>query len=257
MGVAHGVDAADLRAYNWPYQGKMRPGERLSVWVDPIVYDWIRSGPPLSFEEEGSVIRRGGISVGPPDAGRLINGVQIPEGDGYRLRFPESAYGSTHAVTQLVSGMRAFRDATSWTGEIAIGAMSRSRGGPLGSHASHQSGRDVDIRLPRRAGVSSWASLTPSRVDWTATWDLVVALASVDTQVIFLEYKAQRRLYRAAVASGASAEALDALLQYPRGSHARRGLVRHADGHDKHLHVRFGCGPCETECVEQSMGEQP
>ncbi len=40
------------------------------------------------------------------------------------------------------------------------------------------------------------------------------------------------------------------IVQYPRGRAAHRGLVRHEPLHTQHLHVRFGCGPCEVECIE-------
>ncbi|MEM6295330.1 MAG: penicillin-insensitive murein endopeptidase [Myxococcota bacterium] len=244
LAQANGVSPSDLRAYNWPYRGKMTPGSELTVYVDPILRDWIAAAPA-----DGERVRRGAVGVGSPDEGTLLNGVQIPKGDGYWLRLPRSAYGTTHAVTQLLEAIDGFREETPWTGTLAIGSMSGPRGGPLGHHKSHQTGRDVDIRLPRREGVSRYAELRPRRVDWTATWVFVQALARVDTQVIFFDYKRQKYLYRAAKAAGASDEELAALVQYPRGSYARRGLVRHYPGHEKHLHIRFGCGPCEVSCA--------
>ena len=66
----------------------------------------------------------------------------------------------------------------------------------------------------------------------------------------WLPYGAQRRLYKAAKHAGASEEELDMLLQYPRGSAANLGLVRHAPGHEGHIHVRYPCGPAEPECAD-------
>jgi murein endopeptidase len=63
-----------------------------------------------------------------------------------------------------------------------------------------------------------------------------------------LDYACQRRLYQAAQALGVSDELLAATLQYPRGSAASLGKVRHAPGHEGHIHVRFACGPAEPEC---------
>ena len=81
----------------------------------------------------------------------------------------------------------------------------------------------------------------PRRVDWTAAWEFVLALAEVDTQVVFLDYKRQKYLHRAAKAAGADEDTIREMLQYPRGSYARRGLVRHYPGHEKHFHPRhFG-----------------
>jgi murein endopeptidase len=127
--------------------------------------------------------------------------------------------------------------------------MSRQRGGEVGGHLSHQTGRDLDIRLPLRAEIPQGLSPTPRRVAWDVTWELVQAFASgPSVQVIFLDYGSQRRLYKAAKAAGASEQTLDAMLQYPRGSKASLGLIRHSPGHEGHIHVRFGCGPAEVEC---------
>ena len=96
----------------------------------------------------------------------------------------------------------------------------------------------MDLALLRRPDVPAWREIRGSRVEWSAMWQLVLALSEVDAMVIFLDYQAQRRLYRAAVAAGASEAELDALIQYPRGYKASRGLVRHASGHEHHMHVR-------------------
>ncbi|HWB77454.1 MAG TPA: penicillin-insensitive murein endopeptidase [Nannocystaceae bacterium] len=241
---AHGVDSHDLRAYNWPYRDKMREGNALTIWIDPIVHDWVRGA------KADESIARGGIAVGAPDDGMLLGGVVIPEGEGYKLRFPDAAYGSSHAVGEFVRALAWYRERTAYGGTIAIGAMSRVRGGPLGGHSSHQTGRDVDIALPRKVDVPSWMELTKRRVDWLAVWDLAVALAEVDTAVVWLDYALQEELYRAARDSGVPKDELRRIIQYPRGHAANRGLVRHEPGHATHLHVRFGCGPCEVECIE-------
>lgn len=250
VAVRHGVSSSDLRAYNWPYRGKMSPGTELKVWVDPIVFDWIATRIPVLPAEGSTQLRLGAVGVGTPDHGTLLNGVSIPKSDHYRIRFPNSAYGTTHAVQQVVTSFAAFRKNSGFTGEISVGSMSTPKGGLLGHHRSHQTGRDLDVRLPRKAGVPRYVSLAKARrVDWLATWELVKAFAHSDVVVIFLDYKRQKYLYRAAKADGASEQELSTLLQYPRGGYARRGLVRHFDGHDKHMHVRFGCGPCEPACL--------
>lgn len=241
-----GVDSWDLRSYNWPYGKKMRPGTVLQAYIDPILRDWIENGDTPAGESAD--VRRGAVSVGPPDQGSLLNGVRIPDGRGYMLRYPKTAFGTTHAVRQVVKAFEVFVDSTNYGGKVLLGSMSSAKGGPLGQHKSHQTGRDLDIRLPRRVGVPGYLELTAKRVDWRATWDLVKALAQTDVVVVFLDYKRQKQLHKAAVASGATPEEL-ALIQYPRGSYSGVGLVRHYSGHDQHMHARFGCGPCETECV--------
>jgi murein DD-endopeptidase MepM/ murein hydrolase activator NlpD len=251
IALRHGVDPKDLRAYNWPYRGKTAAGSKLHVWIDPIVHGWIAAGPDPVEAADAGEIHRGAVGVGTPDGGRLVNGVRIPDGPGYELRLPRSGYGTTHAVEQVVAAMATFHETTRYGLLVELGAMSRAAGGDIGTHRSHQTGRDLDIKLPRREAVPSYVELTPRRVDWTVTWELVRALADTDVSVIFLDYDAQKRVYRAAKDAGASKEELARTLQYPRGRAANRGIVRHIDGHTQHMHVRFECGEYETECCDR------
>lgn len=252
VAVQHGVDRRDLRAYNWPYTGKMKPGSELIVWVDPLVYGWIQEEPPV-FGSGAPELRRGGVGIGSPDDGKLLNPVEIPERPGWDVRFPDSSYGTSFAVEKLVEGLQAFVDTTKWKGTIRLGSMSSSVGGRIGHHKSHQSGRDVDIRLPRREGVPRGIPLTTRRIDWFVAWELVKALAEHDAVVIFLDYPQQKRVYNAAKAAGVSEAELE-LLQYPRGRYNKVGKVRHFPGHDRHIHARYACGPCEVECSRSRTG---
>lgn len=249
IALRHGIDSRDLRAYNWPRKGKMQPGSLLKIWVDPVVYDWVAAGPDPVPLDRAHALRRGAVGIGATASGILRNGLRIPEVEGIHLRLPKSAYGTTHAVEQLVTAIEHFHARSDYPLPVELGSMSLPRGGRIGDHKSHQSGRDVDIRLLRRPDVSTWKPSKGSRVQWYAVWQLVLALSEQDVMVIFLDYKAQRRLYRAAKEGGATDEQLAAMMQYPRGSRVSRGLVRDSPGHDTHMHVRFGCGPYETECV--------
>lgn len=248
IALRHGVDKRDLRSINYPWKGKLVPGNVLELWVDPVVRDWIEAGDDPLPDDDAIALRRGAVGIGPPDDGWLINGVRIPKGDGYRLRLPKSAYGTSHAVAQILIGLSIFRATTDYPLELQLGAMSRPRGGALGHHLSHQTGRDLDIRLPRRRDVASWTTLTMRRVDWLATWALIEAMLQTDVTVIFLDYAAQKRLFKEVKGAGIDPERLE-VLQYPDGRGAS-GIVRHSPGHDQHLHVRVGCGPYEVECVE-------
>ncbi|MBX7084246.1 MAG: LysM peptidoglycan-binding domain-containing protein [Nannocystaceae bacterium] len=245
---AHGVSSKQLRAHHYTrergWHAPLREGTALRIWVDPVVHDWLRAGRP------DDTIARGGVGIGAPDTGELRHGVAIPEGEGYTLRFPDASFGTSHAVGELVRALADFRARTDYEGTLELGTMSREHGGALGDHRSHRTGRDLDIALPRRVDVPGWMPLTPRRVDWRALWDLALALAEVDATVVYLDYTLQRDFYRAMRAEGVGDEALRRILQYPRGHKANLGLVRHAPGHDTHVHVRFGCGPCETECIE-------
>jgi murein endopeptidase len=122
------------------------------------------------------------------------------------------------------------------------------RGGKFPPHRSHQSGRDVDIRLPLLPGIARRRAPHLDEVDWPATWALVDALfAGGEVQVVFLEAKLQRRLYDAARWQGVTHARLGELLQVLDPQ--RLGtVIRTAEGHDGHLHVRFACGPDEPDC---------
>lgn len=247
---AYGVSPNDLRAYNVRRTGRrLDEGEKVYIWIDPTIYEHIEG-----YEAEpgpAQDVYPGGFSVGTPNEGRLVNAAKLPPSDDYTLRYPNSAWGTTHAVQQVIFALRDFRERTDFPGEIRIGSMSRQRGGDMGGHKSHQSGRDIDIRLPVIAGTPNGVRPKRRNIDWEATWHLINAFVDTgEVQIIFLDYKRQRHLYNAAREMGVSEEELDRVLQYPIGKLASRGKVRHSHGHDGHIHVRFRCGDFETECSD-------
>src|SRR5690349_8978790 len=134
----HGADVHDVKAYNWPHRDKMKPGATIVVWSDPVVRGWIAMD---GADELG--VADGGAGVGSPDSGWLLGGARIPEGEGWVLHQPAWSYGTTHAVRELVRALSAYREAGGPL--VEIGAMSKLRGGEIGDHRSHQTGRDVDV----------------------------------------------------------------------------------------------------------------
>lgn len=246
---SHGADPSDVRAYNIKRTGwRLYPGLELDVWRDPIIADAVAADAPPAGP--AAAIRPGGFSVGRPSDGRLVNGVQIPESADYDLRYPGSAWGTSFAVRHLVDTLHRWREEGDYTGLLRLGAMSRQRGRRIGGHRSHQSGRDLDIRLPLREGFADKMTPTPRRVDWVAVYALLRAFeASGAVTRIFLDYRLQKRLYKVAKEAGADRETLRRLIQFPRGKKASRGLLRHSPGHDIHIHVRFACADYESECA--------
>jgi murein endopeptidase len=149
-----------------------------------------------------------------------------------------------------MTALQAFRATSGHDRALLLGAMSLPHGGPLRGHRSHQTGRDVDIRLPLTADFPAWFPIKPWRVDHEALWQLVAALADTgEIETIFLDYELQKALHKAATKLGVDEEARRRLIQWPRGRSDDNGLVRHADGQTTQLHVRFRCGRHETECV--------
>lgn len=245
----HGADPSDVRAYNIKRTGRrVYPGLELDVWRDPRLADAVAADTPPSGPAAG--IRPGGFSVGRPSDGRLVNGVQIPASADYDRLYPGSAWGTSFAVRRLVDTLHRWREESHYAGLLRLGAMSRQRGRRISGHRSHQSGRDLDIRLPLREGLADTMTPTPRRVDWAAVYSLVRAFAASGAVTqIFLDYRLQKRLYKLAREAGADRRTLRRLIQFPRGSAAPRGLVRHSPGHDIHLHVRFACAEYESECA--------
>ena len=192
-----------------------------------------------------------GMSIGSPARGRLSGGIQLPDNPSvYTIRNPSHSWGTSHAVEQLQRALIAFRAETGFDREILVCDMSQQRGGRFRPHASHRSGRDVDIRLPLKAGVKP--GTVPdliSVVDWAMTWQMVKALlASGEVKYIFLSRSRQRPLYEAALKAGETADSLRELMQYPQS--ARGATLRHSNGHVKHIHVRWKCSANEADCVD-------
>jgi murein endopeptidase len=175
--------------------------------------------------------------------------VQLPERTEYTRRHPSSSWGSSHTIENLIRALASFRHRSGFEGEVVVMAISRRHGRRFPPHDSHQSGRDVDIRLPLLPHVPDTALPNPDEVDWAATWELVRGLADTGAvDAIYLQVELQRRLYQAALWEGMEPEQLGSIIQWPSKSGPDGALVRHEAGHENHMHVRFRCGPAESRC---------
>lgn len=248
------VPVKHLRAWNPKVPKSFMAGTDLVVWTNP-------KAPPPDEERplgEGGVdeggdplppvlVKAGGLSVGKPNRGRLRNGVQLPDNDMITVRDPDKAWGSTHAIEQLLLAVAKFREASGYTDKLVLGAVSLKGGGRFRPHKSHQSGRDFDLRMPKKSGRKKVESIND--IDWGATWELIKALHDTgEVEYIFMSWSRQRALHKAAKARGATSSELAALIQYPRKPKTGKGLVRHSKGHDKHIHIRFTCAKGNERC---------
>ncbi|MCA9705450.1 MAG: penicillin-insensitive murein endopeptidase [Myxococcales bacterium] len=238
----------DLHAYNWRVS-ELTPGKAITLWVDPGWPQTIHpdQGPPVPEHFE---VTPGGRSVGRPNRGRLQDGVMLPESDLY-TRKPQTSglYGSSHTIEQIQRAFAIFRHDSGFAGEVVIGAISRRRGGRFVPHLSHQSGRDIDIRLPLWPGVEATGSPLVDEIDWLAAWELVEAFIETgEVAAIFLDVHRHRHLYEAARAMGETPESLEEVIPWPRFVPDTRPVIRHSPGHDTHIHVRIKCGPDEPRC---------
>ena len=243
----YGVRADELLIWNpWLVQGdkprRLRAKMQLTIWAPSSV-----AGPggatrgPAIPEFSVPPDQPVATSRGRPHKGRLIDGAALPVNESlYTIRFERLAFGTTLAVLNIQRALASFRYETAYPGTIYIGAMSRKTGRRLRPHKSHQSGRDVDVRLPAMPYATRTQKLREWEVDWHATWALIRAFAETgEVQQIFLEMKFWRRLRKAAVEMGTPDAEIASIM---------RTYVRHSRGHVAHIHVRFVCSEAAEYC---------
>ena len=202
------------------------------------------------FEPRGPVH---GQSVGACWAGRLRDGTELPDGDGYFRRRPWRMYGTKSMVEAVFHAVGRVREQFPDAHVIAIGDMSAEQGGRISDHSSHQSGRDVDIGLiykEKPAGYpESFIVATKDNLDAQATFTLIEEFAATNrVQMMFLYYNVQGMLVEWARAHDIDEDKLDRLFQFPHGRGASDGLVRHEPNHMDHVHVRFKCPSGDNAC---------
>ncbi|MBL4683392.1 MAG: penicillin-insensitive murein endopeptidase [Nannocystaceae bacterium] len=243
------VPLKQLRAWNAKVPRAFKAGTRLVVWTNPapVPIKSAKAGEAGEVAMPSFDVESGGLSIGKPNRGSLQRGVPLPDSEMYLVRDAEKAFGASHAIEQMLTAFANFRAASGYEDQLVIGAMSLKRGGRFRPHRSHQSGRDVDIRMPRKPGRKKIKSAND--IDWGMTWGLIKALAETgEVEYIFMSTSRQRLLYRAARDSGASRAEMAKLIQYPGKAKTNKGLVRHAKGHDSHIHVRFKCAGDNKRC---------
>lgn len=257
IAVDHRVDVRDLKSYNDAYSedsmAALPAGRTITVWIDPAVHWTVnrRPGPEIDPAWLAS-ISTGALSHGHPNRGRITGEPcllpDIPQL--YTRRFERIAHGSTHGIRTIVTAFANFRRDTGYQGEILVGSISRPHGRRFPPHRSHQTGRDVDIRLPMLPWFPTTIGPPAEQVDWRAVWGLIDAfLATGQVEMIFLDHALQRPLYYAALSMSASVAELDEIITWPRRDGKKgKKIIRHASGHDGHIHVRIRCGEDEPKC---------
>jgi murein endopeptidase len=190
-------------------------------------------------------IREGGRSIGTPDAGSLEGGIQLPFDPGsYTRRDATRSYATTQTLQTIRSAFHRLRMEHGVRAEVVIGDISLPRGGAFAPHASHTSGRDIDVRLVLAAGVDrTTLPFAPEHVDWDATWALVHSfLVTGRVTYVFLDLAQQAHLRAAAARAGVHVRVLDRWFQFdPGGPENLDAIVRHEPGHRGHLHIRLSC----------------
>ncbi|UQA57727.1 penicillin-insensitive murein endopeptidase [Polyangium aurulentum] len=186
-------------------------------------------------KDPGSV---GPLSLGRPNAGALVNGVQMPKGEKWLLLDPACAWGTQETVDAIARSISKVAAEHPDTPPLPIGHISAKRGGRLSPHVSHQAGRDVDIGYYHNPPKTGFVRATADNLDLERTFALVKALVTeTDLELLLIDTSVQRMLVKYGERRGEDEAWLDQVFQV-RGKHPRP-VIRHARGHGNHLHARF------------------
>jgi penicillin-insensitive murein DD-endopeptidase len=212
----------------------------------------------------GPAALRFGRSIGSPTEGHLLGGMHLVETPYLRVVPADTPgdvrWGLEPLVTMLDRAARGVRRQYS-DAVTSVGHLSREGGGEVDQHRSHESGRDADVGffVRSKSGRELLAEhFVPFRPDGTApswpgayfddarNWALVASLigdpqAHVTHLFIAVPLRARLLAYaeRIGAPSGLRMRAAE-VMQQPHGTLP----------HDDHFHVRIGCPPHMSGCVE-------
>jgi LysM repeat protein len=181
----------------------------------------------------------GSASLGVAEAGRLVNGVPFPDGDGeaFTVLSPESAFGTQETIEFVMVAAGRVKQKFPDAPPLRINHIGKAGGGYLKPHRTHQSGRDVDLGFYYKPGVAlgSPNQRREKLIDLAANWQLIRTLATeTDVHFILVDERIQRVLYAYALKLGEDKEWLNSLFHNGANS-----LFHHARHHRDHFHVRF------------------
>jgi LysM repeat protein len=198
-----------------------------------------------------------GQSVGLPHRGKLKKAIRLRQGKGYFIRRPHRSFGATHTVGYLKNSLAQMKKRFPKTHDLAIGDLSARGGGKITMHASHQSGRDVDIgfyfKKKPKGYPESFIVANRKNIDFKASWALLTQFTNLAKKPdgvdrIFMTYSTQKMFYKLARKDGIAKKRLNKIFQYPKGRYSQDAIIRHEPGHDEHIHVRFKCPPKDKGC---------
>lgn len=212
-------------------------------------------------------------SIGSCTTGRLEGGVALPLHAAGLLPHPAKDPGSRFGTVELVQGLvraAAAVERASPGAPLTVNDVAREQGGEISGHASHRSGRDVDVLfyLRRRDGepfvpskaipldpegrgtdygdLADPADDVPVQLDVERTWSFVAALLADETtavqKILVVEHLRSRLLEEArrAEAPAAVVQRFAEVTCQPRFPH------------DDHMHIRVFCSPEDVAagCVD-------
>jgi murein endopeptidase len=179
----------------------------------------------------------GAASIGRPNGGSLLNGQQLPASPDWDIQVPDHAWGTPALVACLQRSVDAVQARFPGSPPLYIGDLSRQEGGWIRGHRSHQSGLDADIGY-YYTGQSTWyLEANRKNLDVERTWALVRALVTdCEMEYLFIDLRIQALLREHAEQLGEDSDWLDTLFSKGRN---KPGVIRHAWGHQTHIHLRI------------------
>ena len=185
--------------------------------------------PPV--RPEAQIEWKRSLAIGTPAAGRLVRGVRLPaEGEHFftwdpvKRRSPNRGwrrYGTDTLVRLVLRIAREYGEAHPAAPRMAVGDLSRPRGGDFGpqfgyiGHASHQNGLDVDVYYPRADGRER-APRDAAEIDPRLSQDLLDRFVAAGAITVFVGPNT--------------------------GLTGPPGVVAPLVNHDNHLHIRIAPG---------------
>lgn len=179
----------------------------------------------------------GSLSLGSPNNGALINGVQLSDSQYFKVVDPRHAWATEETVMYLEAALGSVHRDFPGAEPVYVGHLSAEHGGRLSPHLSHQSGRDVDLGFFYTTPGRWYRRATPATLDLPRTWAVVRALITEsDVEMIFIDRRLSRAIRDYAAEHGEDPSWLETIFE---GDGGLGPIVRHARGHATHMHVRF------------------
>lgn len=218
-------------------------------------------GPFLDEDPDATGLDTGGPALSyadPPQCipGGLRNGVQLPEEDDLYIRADvPHMYGTSYMVDTLEYAAESMAIKLPGADRILMGNISAKWGGPLPPHKSHQQGIDADVGIyvidaDGKSGhqgtiATGFLHATPETMDYEADWLLIKTFLDTGRiQMILLDQHLIDGMRAYLLENGVlTRPEVDRIFPAPGTPRLWEmdGIVRHAERHDDHIHVRVKC----------------